>query len=182
MATLSSILAWETPWTGGWQAAVYEVAESQTQLSMWHIHTCWSFSLSPSASGPSVFSLKHDLSGAHQATTPVWLPVVSHSQYSHPSEDQSAVLTALPLLSSMTCQLPSPHPTLNLLKLLRHRPGPSFHPAQTSFLWTSPFHAAPCQLTAPEYRSSAQTSPQNTSNLDIQGPVLYLCWTVPQTF
>ncbi|KAB0351784.1 hypothetical protein FD754_016641 [Muntiacus muntjak] len=29
-------------------------------------------------------------------------------------------------------QLPSPHPTLNLLKLLRHRHGPSFHPAQTS--------------------------------------------------
>ena len=138
MATLSSILAWETPWIGGWQAAVHEVAESQTQPSMWHIHTCWSFSLSPSASGPSVFSLKHHLSGAHQATTPVWLPVVSHSQHSHPSEDQSAVLTALPLLSSMTCQLPSPHPTLNLLKLLRHRPGPSFHPAQTSFLWTSP--------------------------------------------
>ena len=123
---------------GAWRAAVREVAESQTQLSMRHIRTCWSFSLSHSASGPSVFSLKHHLSGAHQATTPAWLPVVSHSQHSRPSEDQSAVLTARPLLSSLTCQLPSPHPTLSLLKLLRHRPGPSFHPTQTSVLWTSP--------------------------------------------
>ena len=123
---------------GAWQAAVREVAESQTQLNTWRIHTCWSFSLSHAASGPSVFSLKHHLSGAHQATSPVWLPIVSHLQHSRPSEDQSAVLTALPLLSSLTCQLPSPHPTFNLLKLLRHRPGPSFHPAQTSVLWSSP--------------------------------------------
>ena len=35
MATHSSILAWRIPWSerGAWQAAVYVVAKSQTQLS-----------------------------------------------------------------------------------------------------------------------------------------------------
>ena len=32
MATHSSILAWEIPWTGAWRATVHGVAESQTQL------------------------------------------------------------------------------------------------------------------------------------------------------
>ena len=49
-----------------WQAAVCEVAESQTQMSTWRIHICWPFNISHSASGPSVFSLKHHLSGAHR--------------------------------------------------------------------------------------------------------------------
>ena len=33
MATHSSILAWEIPWTGAWQAIVRRVTKSQTQLS-----------------------------------------------------------------------------------------------------------------------------------------------------
>ena len=38
MATHSSILAWETPWTeGGWRTAVHGVAESSTQLIM-HVY------------------------------------------------------------------------------------------------------------------------------------------------
>ena len=33
MATHSSILAWEIPWTGAWWAIVQTVAKSQTRLS-----------------------------------------------------------------------------------------------------------------------------------------------------
>ena len=33
MATHSSILAWEIPWTGTWQATVHGVAKSQIRLS-----------------------------------------------------------------------------------------------------------------------------------------------------
>ena len=33
MATHSSILAWEIPWTEVWQATVQGVAKSRTQLS-----------------------------------------------------------------------------------------------------------------------------------------------------
>ena len=33
MATHSSILAWKTPETGAWQATVYGVSKSRTQLS-----------------------------------------------------------------------------------------------------------------------------------------------------
>ena len=40
MATHSSILAWRIPEDGGaWWAAVYGVAQSQTQLSTQHAHT-----------------------------------------------------------------------------------------------------------------------------------------------
>ena len=33
MATHSSILAWEIPWTGAWRATVHGVTKSQTRLS-----------------------------------------------------------------------------------------------------------------------------------------------------
>ena len=33
MATHSSILAWEIPWTGAWRAAVHRIPKSQTRLS-----------------------------------------------------------------------------------------------------------------------------------------------------
>ena len=33
MATHSSILAWEIPWTGAWRATVHGVKKSQTRLS-----------------------------------------------------------------------------------------------------------------------------------------------------
>ena len=33
MATYSSILAWNIPWTGAWWAAVHGVAKNQTYLS-----------------------------------------------------------------------------------------------------------------------------------------------------
>ena len=47
MATHSSILAWEIPWTrGAWQATVHWVAKSQTWLSDWttrtYASTAWS--------------------------------------------------------------------------------------------------------------------------------------------
>ena len=38
MATHSSTLAWEIPWTGAWWVTVHEATKSQTHLSM-HIHT-----------------------------------------------------------------------------------------------------------------------------------------------
>ena len=37
MATHSSILAWEIPWTEAWWVTVHGVAKSKTQLSM-HTH------------------------------------------------------------------------------------------------------------------------------------------------
>ena len=38
MATHSSILAWEIPWTGAWRVIVHGATKSQTKLSM-RIHT-----------------------------------------------------------------------------------------------------------------------------------------------
>ena len=38
MATHSSSLAWEIPWTGAWRATVHGVAESWTQLKGLSMH------------------------------------------------------------------------------------------------------------------------------------------------
>ena len=41
MATHSSILAWEIPWTeGAWRATVHRVASCQTQLKRLSMHAC----------------------------------------------------------------------------------------------------------------------------------------------
>ena len=39
MATLSSILSWKIPWTGGWWAIIHGVARSRTRLSDEHTQT-----------------------------------------------------------------------------------------------------------------------------------------------
>ena len=42
MAAHASILAWEIPWTGAWQAAAHGVPKSQTWLRVsMHTCTCW---------------------------------------------------------------------------------------------------------------------------------------------
>ena len=51
MATLSSILAWEIPWTEreSWRTAVHEVAKSQTRgHTHTHTHTHTHFGVPPS--------------------------------------------------------------------------------------------------------------------------------------
>ena len=41
LVTLSSVIAWRSPWTeGAWQAAVHRITRSQTQLKQLSMHTC----------------------------------------------------------------------------------------------------------------------------------------------